>query len=348
MAVESSKKILMTGGGAPGAYGVLHCLMQDKNLEIISADAREDCIGKHLTDRFIQIPYAQNPLFLDTMLNICEEENIDFLFPLVTKELIILSQHLDKFQAIGTTVLVNSFEFIQNINDKGNLYNFLDISGVPVPDFVICNNRDEFQQALNVLGYPEKPICLKPCQSNGMRGFRILDANKDKFDLWLNEKPSSAYITVEEIVGYLDHKDCPPLLVSEFLPGDEYTVDTFTSDGKTRYIIPRLRSKMVNGISAEGKIEKNEGVISYCQDILDKIKPDGLTGIQVKMNASGEPRILEINPRVQGTTVACLGAGVNLPLMAIQYANGNLDLNSLPDVDWDLKFIRHWKEVFYK
>ena len=57
--------------------------------------------------------------------------------------------------------------------------------------------------------------------------------------------------------------------------------------------------------------------------------------------------IIEINPRVQGTIVACLGAGVNLPVLAIKQ---ELDLPISEEelqVKWGTKFSRYWDEVFY-
>ena len=57
--------------------------------------------------------------------------------------------------------------------------------------------------------------------------------------------------------------------------------------------------------------------------------------------------ILEINPRVQGTISAALGAGVNLPELAIKQELG-LTISPLEsNIQWGTKFSRYWKEVFY-
>ncbi|MBL7722079.1 MAG: ATP-grasp domain-containing protein, partial [Chitinophagaceae bacterium] len=73
----------------------------------------------------------------------------------------------------------------------------------------------------------------------------------------------------------------------------------------------------------------------------------GNIGIQVKANDEGEFLVLEINPRVQGTISASLGAGVNLPLLAVKQ---ELGLPILPEeliIKWGVRFSRYWEEVFY-
>ena len=104
---------------------------------------------------------------------------------------------------------------------------------------------------------------------------------------------------------------------------------------------------MVNGISVAGEFVKDETIIKYCSDIIAALELHGNIGIQVKRNEKGEALLLEINPRVQGTIVAGLGAGINLPLLAVKQ---ELGLEIKPEeltVKWGTRFARHWTEVYY-
>ncbi|MGB0850996.1 MAG: ATP-grasp domain-containing protein, partial [Bacteroidia bacterium] len=137
----------------------------------------------------------------------------------------------------------------------------------------------------------------------------------------------------------------PPIVVSEYLPGQEYTVDCLIQNGEIKFIIPRTREKMNNGISVAGTIEKNDDIIKYCRKILNSLSLDGPIGIQVKYSKNNQPLLVEINPRIQGTTVACTGAGVNISLIAVlpeKYNNVTQD-----SVKWNTKFIRHYNELYY-
>ena len=145
----------------------------------------------------------------------------------------------------------------------------------------------------------------------------------------------------------LSSSNFPELLLSEYLPGDEYSVDCVAKNGASVVIVPRIRKKMINGISVEGEFIYDESIITYCKQIIHSLQLHGNIGIQVKKSVSGEFLILEINPRVQGTIAAALGAGVNLPLLAVYQ---EIDISIEPknlEVRWGTKFSRYWQEVFY-
>jgi carbamoyl-phosphate synthase large subunit len=139
----------------------------------------------------------------------------------------------------------------------------------------------------------------------------------------------------------------PPLLVTEFLPGEEYSVDCLTDRGKTVLAVPRLREKMVNGISTKGRFVYDSEITRYCTQIIETIGLHGNIGLQVKRSEVGNPLLLEINPRVQGTIVAALGAGVNLPLLAIKQELGMAIQPEEMAVKWNTGFSRYWTELFY-
>jgi carbamoyl-phosphate synthase large subunit len=149
--------------------------------------------------------------------------------------------------------------------------------------------------------------------SNGSRGFRVIANDMDEHDLLFNEKPNSTYISYNDALRILSLKPFPELLVTEYLPGEEYSVDCLANHGEVKLIVPRLRTKMINGISVEGEFVDDKNIITYCSEIIKELQLHGNIGIQVKRSSGGKFLIIEINPRVQGTIVACLGAGVNLP-----------------------------------
>ena len=340
----------MTGGGAPGAAGILHCLRQDASVRVTIADANPQAVGRFLLDNnddFVAIPFANDPGFIKQVKTICEERKIDVLLPLVTRELIPLSNHIRAFEEKGTRVLVSPIASLEIANNKSRLYEFLQWRGLPVPEFRIVETVEQFSDAINDLGYPQKTICFKPSVSNGSRGFRIVSEKINELDLLFNHKPSTVYIKLDDAIRILSSGKFPELLVSEFLPGDEYSVDCLANQGETVIAIPRLRKRMINGISVEGEFVKNEGIINYCTQIIRQLQLHGNIGIQVKQSATGDYLILEINPRVQGTISAALGAGVNLPLLAIRQELGISFSKKELEVKWGTKFSRYWQEVFY-
>lgn len=337
----------MTGGGAPGAAGILKCLQQHPDVEIVVADANPDAVGRYLNPTFEVIPKATDPDFITAIEALCQKHQIQVILPLVTRELFPFSEHKNSFAQKGIKVVVSDYEQLNIANDKGKLYQLLHNSGILTPQYIIVHTVQELHDAVYQLGYPNKTVCFKPCVSNGSRGFRIIDETKDEFDLLFNYKPTSEYITLGKAESILSQKPFPPLLVSEYLPGEEYTIDCLAQDGKCLLAIPRLRKKMLQGISVAGIVEKNTEIITYCHQIVDCCKLHGPVGVQVKRAEDGTFKILEINPRVQGTTVALLGAGINMPLLALQIELGETITPETMDIKWGTAFTRHWVEVFH-
>ncbi len=337
----------MTGAGAPGAAGILKCLEQDNNVHVVSADADPEATGKYLVKEFVCIPTADKPDFTDKVLSICRKKNIHVLMPLVTKELIPLSQRIKEFELAGTKLLVSSTASLEIANNKSRLYEFLQWRGLKIPDFRVVENVEQFQNAVAELGHPSKQVCFKPSVSNGSRGFRIITEQFNEADILFNQKPSNVFIRLNDALRVLSSAHFPELLVSQYLPGDEYSVDCLCNQGNALLVLPRLRKKMVNGISVKGEFVREDKIIDYCTRIIKELQLHGNIGIQVKANDEGEFLVLEINPRVQGTISASLGAGVNLPLLAVKQ---ELGLPILPEeliIKWGVRFSRYWEEVFY-
>jgi carbamoyl-phosphate synthase large subunit len=339
--------ILMTGAGAPGAAGILKCLAQESNFNIIAADANAGAVGRYLNKDFETIPAAGDPSFIDSLLALCREKNIHTVLPLVTKELIPLSLYTKEFELAGARLIISPNSSLEIANNKTKLYQFLEWRGIEVPAFRVAETIEQFETATKELGYPGKTICFKPSSSNGSRGFRIISHTADEHHLLFNEKPGTAYISYNDAIRILSSKPFPELLVCEYLPGEEYSVDCLAKNGETITIVPRLRKKIINGISVEGEFIKNESIINYCTQIIHELKLHGNIGIQLKANAPGKFLLLEINPRVQGTISAALGAGINLPVLAIKQELGLPILPEELQVRWGTKFSRYWNEVFY-
>ncbi len=339
--------VLMTGAGAPGAAGILKCLQSDPGIKVIAADANPNATGRWLNGQFEKIPLAQDKNFIEQLLSICERRIIHVVLPLVTKELIPLAQNKRKFEEQETKVLVSDVDSLEVANNKSRLYQFLEWRGIEVPKYKVVENIDQFKLAIEESMASQKRVCFKPSVSNGSRGFRVIANDIDEHDLLFNEKPNSTYISLGDAMRILSSKPFPELLVAEYLPGDEYSVDCLADHGEVKLIVPRLRTKMINGVSVEGEFVDDKNIIAYCSQIIKELRLHGNIGIQVKRSSEERSLVIEINPRVQGTIVAGLGAGINLPVLAIKQELGLPISDEELQVKWGTKFSRYWNEVYY-
>ena len=338
--------LLMTGAGAPGGPGIIRCLKKISNLNLIVADADENASGRYLNKKFIQIPKANDPKFIEYILGVCIKMDVDIIFPLVTNELFILSENKYLFEKNNIKVIVSDFKSLSVANNKSLLYKHLKKNKIKTPNFRIVTTFEEFYKAKEELLALHSAYCVKPSISNGSRGIRLIDSSISEYDLLFKEKPNSLYISDKKICKILKNNTFPELLVSEILPGNEYTIDSIVDiHGNPILILPRIRKKINGGISVAGKFENNPYIIDYCEKIIRSLKLVGPIGIQVKEDRNGEFKILEINPRIQGTSVAALGVGVNLPKLAVNLIREEKVI--IPDIKWDTEFIRYYNELFF-
>lgn len=338
--------ILLTGAGAPGFAGIVKCLRNgDKNIRIICVDVNANAYGQVLTDKFYQIPEAENVNFISIVEKICFEESVKVIVPLVTRELPVFARNKDRYRENGIYIGVQDEKQLETINNKYLLLETLKNAGMQTPEFYNCIDIDQLKDICKKLGFPKKQICFKPAISNGSRGFRVVSSLVDEFRLLFNEKPNTTYISYEKTLQILSGHTIPPLVVMEYLPGPEWSVDCLVNNGKLLYCIPRLRNRMNGGISVDTTLVENHQVIELANQICRLFSLHGNIGIQFKADQDGIPQVLEINPRLQGSIVACAAAGINLPYFGILLL---LD-QEIPVItpNWGVRMCRYWEEVYF-
>ncbi len=343
--------VFITGAGAPGTYGIIKSLrmgakQEGRKIRIITADMNPDSYGYHLADKGYPIPRGDSPDFVPKVLEICRKEKPVVLFSWIDPELLPLSKAKKEFESIGTKVALSDPQAIETGQNKRKCYEIFKKDGI-VPEFRIAKSSAEFAKAVKDLGFPKKPVCFKPSFSYGMRGFRILKPSASRGEILFSEKPDSAVADFEGIMGtlreYEKKKGLPELLVMEYLEGKEYTVDMLMEKGKPVITIPRVRAATKQGISTLAVIEKNAEVIEKTELVAKRLGLDYNANIQFRYGKDGA-KLIEVQPRLAGTTVACVGAGANLPYLALKIALR--ERIQAPQVKWGTVMKRFWEEIY--
>jgi len=337
--------VLMTGAGAPGASGIVRSLrsVEERHVRIVGVDVDPDAYGFGLVDEHYTVPAGGDGEYVPRMTQIADAEDADVVLPLTTAELGPLAAGRD---TIPATVMVSEREALSVANDKAALYRFLEEGGFDAaPAYRRVDDADAFVDAVAALGYPDRPVCFKPTVASGMRGFRVLDDSVDRATRLLEEKPGTPITTLEEVLPVLESADeFPELAVMEYLPGEEYSVDVLATGDDVAAVIPRTRARTRAGITFRGVVERDEALVEAATDICRELGLAYNVNLQFRYDADGDPKVIEINPRVSGTIVMCVGAGANLPYLAVKHALGE----PLPPVDvrWGTWMARYWNEIF--
>jgi len=319
--MKKSLRCLVTGAGAPGIRGTLYALRQNSDnvdVFILGVDIKEDVVGRYLTDAFSVIPAPEDPAYTDALIALVNKFEIDIVIPQTTREIEILSLKRALLRSKNIPVLVSKSSAIKTANNKWALLKEFDKLELPIPKYHYARSISDVEKFARKLGYPDKPVVVKPPVSNGMRGLRILKEKPWDADRYFSEKPSGVEISLDHFKQIFEGADTEPeLLVSEYLPGPEYSVDVFRGkNGKVA--IPRYRKVIRSGISFVNEIEYREDMINYSLQAADAIDLEYVFGFQFKLDEQGTPKILESNPRIQGTMVASNFAGANIIWTAVK------------------------------
>lgn len=338
-------KIIVTGAGAPGIRGTIYSLKNNydhRPIEIIGTDVNFDVVGKYLCDNFYTIPKASNKSdYLKALSDISDIEKPDIIIPQNTSEMETLADNIKDFEDKGIKVIVSNANSIERSNNKFALLELCRANGLSYPEYRLVDNVFDLEISLKELGWPAKRVIVKPPVSNGMRGFRVIDEHIDSKKTFYSEKPDNSIISFDDLKKILG-VNFPDLLVSEYLPGDEYSVDILRTKDRID-VIPRKRTMIRSGITFNGNLEYNTEIINTSIELSGLLDMEYCFGFQFKMDYNNRPQLLECNPRVQGTMVMSTIAGANLIYSAVKYA-----LNEpIPEftIDWNSSFYRYWGGV---
>ena len=343
--MDSIKTVLITGGGAPGIVGTIWALKNNPEnamFKIVTTDIRDNVVGKYISDVFYRIPPPESPEYIERLVEICHKEKVSVVLPQTTREILVLSKNKERLKKKGIYVCVSNYESIKEANDKYLLLKKAVEIGIPYPEFYLTNSKDSLVKAVYKIGYPQKKVVVKPRTSNGMRGVRVITEDVWDASRFLTEKPSNTDINLDTLIKILSKGGpWPELIVSEYLEGVEYSVDVFRNN-KGTVAIPRLRQSIRSGITFDAKIDMRKDLIDYSQQLSKALNLNYAFGFQFKLDKKGTPKLLECNPRVQGTMVAATFAGFNIIYASVQEALGSkIRFKSIKLID-NVEFKRYW------
>lgn len=337
--------VVITGVGAPGAVGTIWSLRQGETIDysIIGVDMNADNVGKYFCDDFEQVPSADSDEFVPSLERIVDRYNVDCVLPQVTKELQKIAEASSLFEESNASVAISSPSAIRTANNKHHFLKAAEELNVPVPDYQLVSSWEELKEASELLGYPEKKIVVKPPKGHGKRGFRIISKDQVTKRDFFEEKPKSDQINLKTLHSILG-ETFDPLLAMEYLPGPEYSVDAIRHSDET-VIVPRKRDEIRSGISFKATVVENEELIQYSQNLAEGLDLEFAFGFQFMRGVDGEYKVIECNPRIQGTMVTATFCGVNIPNIACHLALG-YDNSIFPDTEskpnFDGVFHRYW------
>ncbi len=254
-------------------------LSLDKELKIYGADSSRTAPALAFCDYRRQVCGMKEEGYIDELLTICREGDIDLLIPTIDTDLLVLSEQKGRFEAGGTRVLVSSPEMVRICRDKNLTSRFFLDCGLEAP--LPVNDWRAYQGGF--------PAFIKPKD-----GSSSIDAYKVR-DIRELEQYAS------RVEGYI---------VQPFIEGTEYTVDILGDfNGSPVSIIPRIRLAVRAGEVLKTQIDTDGKIIAGCRSIAAAFCPCGPITVQLIRDKKGEDHYIEINPRFGGGAPLSMKAG---------------------------------------
>lgn len=266
-------------------------------------------------DQSVVSPLIYDDEYIPFLLNYCKENKIDMVISLFDIDLLILAKNKEKFQEIGTQVIVSDPHLIEKCNDKWKTYQYLKENGFKVPKTYLTLQKTMLALDKGELKYP---VIVKP--RFGCGSIAMCIANDD-MELLYNYSRNARSIS-NSYLKYESANEDEIIIFQEMLPGQEYGADIINNlDGKFENAIIKKKIAM-----RAGETDISETVDVPC--LFNEAKRLGeLTGHIGNMDCDmflvdGKPYILEMNARFGGGYPFSHMAGVNLPKAIIDWHNG--------------------------
>jgi carbamoyl-phosphate synthase large subunit len=291
---DGSRRVLITGTGGPSGVCFMKAIA-DQSWEVFSADIDPYAAGLYLVDQRhrVIVPRGDSEMFVPEIIELCDRLSIDVLVPTVDSELLPLAIARSELAEHGVALVLASEQTLRDCLDKWTLHARC-VGALRVPDTVLVDA--DFDPEACAL-----PVIVKPRSGSGSRGVHRVDERDE-----LARLPRDA-----------------TLLVQEYLPGTEYSLDVLArGDGAIVAVVPRSRLKVDSGIAVTGRTVHDESLQRIGALVAQRIGLTSVANVQVKLTGDGEPALLEVNPRFPGTMSLTVASGINMPRLCVQEALG--------------------------
>lgn len=275
------KRVLIFPAGTEIGLEIHRALIHCKDIELYGAGQSLSNHAPYVFENFITLPSINDDGWLEALIILCKEFEIDYIFPAYDDIIVALAKNRELIPAV---ILTPSLTTCLVTRSKKHTYDELG-KVVRVPKIYDLGDHANF------------PLIVKPDKGQGSQGVNLVHNETQLI---------AAYSSIEEPI------------ISEYLPGDEYTIDCFSDrDHGLLFCGARVRIRMRNGISVNTKSIYLKEAISISIKIQASLKLYGAWFFQLKRNVNGELTLLEVAPRIAGSMCTHRVKGINFPLLTI-------------------------------
>lgn len=281
-------RVLVTGAGGPAGVAVIRSLLRRDDVTVFAADMDGWASGIYLVpaEQRRLVPPGRDDEFVPALARMVAEDALDLVISTVDVELIALA---DRRSELAPAVLAApSADTLACALDKLALARRCEDTGL------VPRTEPAGPDALAVAW--TFPVFAKPRRGAGSRGVRLVP-----------DLAALQALPVDE-----------DLIVQDFLPGDEYSVDVIADSGhRVVAAVPRTRTRVDSGVAIAGRTVHDPELEEAAARIAQAIGLVGVANVQLRRDRDGRAVLLEVNPRFPGALPLTIAAGVDIPSLVV-------------------------------
>lgn len=273
----------------------------DIALTVMGADITKSAPALFFCDERRLVCKIQEKEYIPQLLSICEKEKVDCLIPTIDTDLLLLAENKEKFEAIGTKVLISAVDKIKLCRDKNYTADYFVSLGLKSP--LPVNSVEKYEEALK-RGKVSFPAFIKPKDgSSSINAYKV-------------ENLEDLRLYAEKIEDYI---------IQPFISGREYTIDIFCDyEGNPVYITPRERLAVRSGEVLKSRITQDDTMIAEMRRLIADYRPCGQITVQlIREDVTGDDYYIEINPRFGGGAPLSMKAGADSASAILRMLRGD-------------------------
>jgi biotin carboxylase len=328
--------IVITGAGGPLGANVTRSLRSaPEPVHLVGTEANRWHLPLSLCDVTYRVPYARDKeAYAAALRAVAARNDVQAIIPTHPVEVRAVAELAASGALSDLGTALPELSVIEMADDKVVTQRRLAAAGIPVPETVLLREPADIDRAFAHFG---TPVWVR---GTGAPGLGIGAAALPCRD----REVARAWV--------VHHDGWGAMAASEFLPGANLTWMAVFANGqllaqaarqRLEYVLPHVAPSGITGAPAVSQTIARADVRSLGEAAVRALdsRPHGPYFVDCKEDASGAPRVTEINAGRCGTTVQFYTeAGCNFPWLVAQLALGRTVAPAVDSVEPGLYWVR--------
>ncbi len=275
--------VLIFPSGAENAINIFDSLKYNVHFELYGATMKNDHSSYIFDENHLTIGnYSiKSKTFIEDFNQLLQRYQIDYIIPTHDEIITFLIKNQSQIKA---TIISSPYETCYIAQNK--IETFRRLKGkYYIPKIYSSQDKMEY------------PVFIKPNMGAGGKDTHLVNSHS-------------------ELEKYCNEKE---YLISEYLPGQEITVDCFTNHmQKLLFFGARTRERITSGVSFRSSTIDDDGEIKkIAEDLNRSFQFRGLWFFQLKKDKEGHYKLMEISTRAAGTMALYRQLGINFAALSL-------------------------------